>query len=455
MRSFAVGEGTALLRCEEGHCSGCAAEASSEPQRDSTSWDPMGLGACTWASCPKQYASRKAYELHAWTCELCSWASREVQPYLDLVCKCLIFYLDLALDVQAIIFFMNCHEYQFALLNLLGILLSNVYTFVDMRVVVGTAGADAWEALTAGYLVPFNLHYAYLTGLTWASWQKASKQSRQHESDKQRASLVKAKHPLLHCSRLAEALMEAFISSLVQSYALAHHNVSQKTAYFNLTQEQMVYFSLAFSFGNMGVALMGFDSAEGLHHLPGTGRSQATKLLVLVVRVAEVSSRITSIALFSVCTRGLIPLHFADAWPQPVQFLCKSFLLTAGPCLASPALRSVFSVFSLALFGICLASSTGCQGRLSQWDLSGKNRAPVPFLTFALQVLMDFLVLVVWIWASGGDTAKAFLSVLCCMNPLLEKGNPFSVRVDLYYAFRLGEFLLAGCSVYLARQPRK
>ena len=62
---------------------------------------------------------------------------------------------------------------------------------------------------------------------------------------------------------------------------------------------------------------------------------------------------------------------------------------------------------------------------------------------------MDFLVLIVWIWASGGDIAKAFLSVLCCMNPLLEKGNPFTVPVDLYYAMRLVEFLLAAVGVYL------
>lgn len=378
-----LGETSALLQCEEG-CRSChAAEGSQESERDSTSGDPTSLCACTWASSLRERASRRASEFQTQTSQLFSWASKEVQPYLELVWKCCIFYLDLALDVQAIVFFISCHEFQFGLVNLLGILLSNVYTFIDMRQAVETAGAQASEALTAGYLVPFNLHYLYLTGVTCASWRRE-------------APLVKGKHPLLHCSRLAEALMEASISSLVQSYALAHHEISQKTAYFNFTQEQIVYFSLAFSFGNMGFALMGFDSAEGLHHLPGTSRSYAVKLLVLVMRVAEVSSRITSIALFSVCTRGLIPLEFADSWPQPLQFLCKSFLLTAGPCL----------------------------------------------------VLMDFLVLIVWIWASGGDIAKAFLSVLCCMNPLLEKGNPFTVPVDLYYAMRLVEFLLAAVGVY-------
>ncbi|CAE7871395.1 unnamed protein product [Symbiodinium necroappetens] len=378
-----LGETAALLQCEEGCRSCCAAEGSQESERDNTGGDPTSLCTWTWASSLGEWASRRASEFQTWTSELFSWASKEVQPYLELVWKCCIFYLDLALDVQAIVFFMSSHEFQFGLVNLLGILLSNVYTFIDMRLVVDTAGAEASEALTAGYLVPFNLHYLYLTGVTWASWRRE-------------APLVKGKHPLLHCSRLAEALMEASISSLVQSYALAHHEISQKTAYFNFTQEQIVYFSLAFSFGNMGFALMGFDSAEGLHHLPGTSRSYAVKLLVLVMRVAEVSSRITSIALFSVCTRGWIPLQFADSWPQPLQFLCKSFLLTAGPCL----------------------------------------------------VLMDFLVLIVWIWASGGDVAKAFLSVLCCMNPLLEKGNPFTVQVDLYYAMRLVEFLLAAVGVY-------
>ena len=131
---------------------------------------------------------------------------------------------------------------------------------------------------------------------------------------------------------------------------------------------------LAFSFGNMGFALMGFDSAEGLHHLPGTSRSYAVKLLVLVMRVAEVSSRITSIALFSVCTRGWIPLQFADSWPQPLQFLCKSFLLTAGPCLA-PRLHSMCCCLS-QYFQTPQSSSSEKSPFRSQLDASGSDGLP-------------------------------------------------------------------------------
>ena len=167
-----LGETSALLQCEEG-CRSChAAEGSQESERDSTSGDPTSLCACTWASSLREWASGRASEFQTQTSQLFSWASKEVQPYLELVWKCCIFYLDLALDVQAIVFFISSHEFEFGLVNLLGILLSNVYTFIDMRQAVETAGAQASEALTAGYLVPFNLHYLYLTGVTWASWRR-------------------------------------------------------------------------------------------------------------------------------------------------------------------------------------------------------------------------------------------------------------------------------------------
>ena len=58
------------------------------------------------------------------------------------------------------------------------------------------------------------------------------------------------------------------------------------------------------------------------------------------------------------------------------------------------------------------------------------------------QVLLDFCVQLLWILFNGRDVTKAFLSVVCCMNPLLEKGNPFSVKVEFYYCFRLVELLL-------------
>ena len=65
------------------------------------------------------------------------------------------------------------------------------------------------------------------------------------------------------------------------------------------------------------------------------------------------------------------------------------------------------------------------------------------------QVLLDFSIQVLWISFNGRDVPKAFLSVLCCMNPLLEKGNPFSIKVEWYYSFRFLELLLMIFAVYL------
>ncbi|CAK9014976.1 CTD small phosphatase-like protein 2 [Durusdinium trenchii] len=298
------------------------------------------------------------------------------------------FYLDFALDVQTIVIFLSSGKYDFALLNYLAIMASSGYAFTEMR--HSRAPKEIEDGalkvyVTAGYLTPFCLHMGYLACVSWYDQKK---------------------HRLLECSKLAEATLEASISALVQTYALVHHDIPEKVAYLGLTQETMVLFSVMFSFGTMGYTLMGFDCKEpGLHNLPGTadllqqgnGKIWVKYVLLLVARTSEVASRITSIALFSVCTRGLIDLDFADEWPQPWKYLVKSFLLTLGPSL----------------------------------------------------VLFDFFIQLLWIhcYREGNET-KAFLSVLCCMNPLLERGNPFSVKVEWYYLFRLVELLLMVFAVF-------
>ena len=178
--------------------------------------------------------------------------------------------------------------------------------------------------VTAGYLTPFCLHMGYLTCVSWSAG-KDGKEAK--------------KHRLLECSKLAEATLEASISALVQTYAIAHHDIPQTIAYLGLTQEMMVLLSVLFSFCSMGYTLMGFDSKDpGLHHLPGTAdqtddNKRMKKVMLLMMRTAEVTSRITSIALFSVCTRDLINLDFADHWPQPWKYITRIFLLTLGPSL--------------------------------------------------------------------------------------------------------------------------
>ena len=176
--------------------------------------------------------------------------------------------------------------------------------------------------VTAGYLAPFCLHMAYLTCVSW--------------SDK-----GEKKHRLMECSKLAEATLEASISALLSAYALAHHDIPQTIVYLGITQEMMVFASMIWSFATMGYTLMGFDCKEpGLDHLPGTADreedSQMEKLFLLgVARTSEIASRISSIALFSVCTRGLVDVHFADQWPEPWKYLTQNFLLTLGPSLVS------------------------------------------------------------------------------------------------------------------------
>lgn len=261
----------------------------------------------------KQHSDNKAWKSLMWL-----RFTMEAPFYFDLIVLVLVFYYaDVALDCNAVRIFIENQQWKYCAINVGAIFVANAWTFYEMRGSVSTTETD-WPAefavggsiLWAGYLIPSSLHIGYLVGVSL---------------------MIGRKHPLLLCAKLAEATLEASISSLVQVYALIYSS-------YDWGMWLQIAWSFVSSCLSIGYAYACFDRQGpglGLNGIPGKLRGWSCSessvfFLVYIFRCAEVSSRISSIAIFSVATRGY--LHMPDWLPLPenVAMALNFCLITAG-----------------------------------------------------------------------------------------------------------------------------
>lgn len=199
-----------------------------------------------------------------------------------------LYYVDMALDVKALVSFMHLQQYSFFCINLGAILLSWLLTFSDLiRIGDHDFKVSYGESLLLGFSYPLQLHMVYLTYLCI----KAGK-----------------KHPVLISAKFAEASIEAVISALVQLYSLCF--CSEAIAASNCVIEGDNQFwlavSVASSLVSIGAAFSVFDMRSyGLAGLPGSLTTYLDPLYLCVVlfRTSEITSRLTSLAAFQLVTR--------------------------------------------------------------------------------------------------------------------------------------------------------
>jgi len=202
--------------------------------------------------------------------------------YLEvLIFICMFYYIDVFLDIVTMTIFIQTGDPMFFMANLTGIALGILFSFVDMIRQVDVTRESRIVVLALGFLMPLQLHVILLSFLSIYQGQK---------------------HLLLYSAKLAESVVEATIIALVQTYAVIFKS--------SIASENTVYWSIAISYCSIGFAFTTFDrSSMGLLGLPGGSSSWDFKLiLVFFCRICEVTSRITSLALFQRATRNKLCL---------------------------------------------------------------------------------------------------------------------------------------------------
>eukprot|EP00929_Paragymnodinium_shiwhaense_P062865 TRINITY_DN31403_c0_g1_i1.p1 TRINITY_DN31403_c0_g1~~TRINITY_DN31403_c0_g1_i1.p1 ORF type:complete len:1376 (-),score=462.91 TRINITY_DN31403_c0_g1_i1:157-4284(-) len=286
------------------------------------------------------------------------------------------YYLDVILDIKMCMTFVRYGDVWFMTFSVLGIVLALIFTTMEMnrqlsslREAGNIAAADGLFAqlLFIGFLIPFQLHMFYIC--CRSVWDGKP-------------------HLFLYTSKLAESVVEATVSGSVQTYA---------TIFRHLDVEDMVvaYASVALSYLSIGLAFTSFDRREtGLASLPGLATGwfshYGALIAVLVCRICEVTSRVTSLGLFQLAMR--------------FETVFGRFVL--GPLIAFDGLAMVVLTVVFQL-----------QQR-SGWDA----------LLQALQYSVP--------------------SVIGFMNPLLSRGNTHTIPAWAYYSLRLVELLIMGWLVW-------
>ncbi|CAE7421508.1 unnamed protein product [Symbiodinium natans] len=207
--------------------------------------------------------------------------------------------VDLLMDVQAMTIFLQHAEHAFFLLNLAGVFLGLIWTAYEFYMViaggstVGGSKIPRSEIFFAGLTLPvLGQHVTYLAML----------------------SLFRGEvHPFLFVSTLSEAILESSFSSYIQTYAVVF------TDEMTWAQKSQLYFSIFMSFVSIGYAFSTIDMFKNgrmLVKIPGFCKGfDARFFTVFFFRVAEITSRATSLALFQAITRpyGMFVLIAADA----------------------------------------------------------------------------------------------------------------------------------------------
>jgi hypothetical protein len=296
---------------------------------------------------------------------LYSWRARMVIIFIfDIVIWMWFrYYLDLYLDVQAMEIFVRNGQWQFFSCNLLGIVLGLFWTAVEFYKALRESNAPGWsslpgeQVLLVGLCLPLaGLHMTYLAIVSL---------------------MMGCKHRFLYISALAEAILESAVSAFVQTYAVVFSKL-------DIADKMDLYSSIALSFVSIGFAFSSLDKMDGgelLVHLPGSCRSSTAQWwIVFVFRVAEVSSRATSLALF--------------------QRVWRPYGLFAVVGIDSVIIVAVAAVFQYH------------RGRFT-----GRNQ---------MELLRSNIV-------------YALPSVVCLMTPMLEKDTPLTVPPGFYYTLRILE----------------
>eukprot|EP00931_Biecheleriopsis_adriatica_P083312 TRINITY_DN5689_c0_g1_i1.p1 TRINITY_DN5689_c0_g1~~TRINITY_DN5689_c0_g1_i1.p1 ORF type:complete len:1859 (+),score=473.63 TRINITY_DN5689_c0_g1_i1:70-5577(+) len=297
---------------------------------------------------------------------LSSWRIRRVAFFVFdiLVAMWLRYYLDLYLDVQAMKIFWLHGDKWFFLSNFSGIVLGLLWTAVEFYKILRDDGKDAadnglpgWQVLVVGLLIPLaGLHVTYLSILSL---------------------IMGVKHRFLFISTLAESVLESAVSAFVQTYAVVFSKLT-------LADKVDLYSSIALSFVSIGYAFSALDKYDGgelMVKVPGLCRGSSAKWWgVFIFRIAEVTSRATSLALFQCVWRpwGIATVMFAD---------------------------TVLVVTMAAIFQCARGQTYGRGGGL---------------------LIRDNLV-------------YALPSSICLMTPMLEKDSPMTLPPEIYYSVRVLE----------------
>eukprot|EP00929_Paragymnodinium_shiwhaense_P046105 TRINITY_DN2348_c0_g2_i1.p1 TRINITY_DN2348_c0_g2~~TRINITY_DN2348_c0_g2_i1.p1 ORF type:complete len:2067 (+),score=612.43 TRINITY_DN2348_c0_g2_i1:145-6345(+) len=305
-----------------------------------------------------------------------SWRLREWLEFIaDIVFAYMIrYYADLWLDVQAMWIFLKHNDVHFFYCNLLGICLALGWTALEMFKTLGKEESVSLlpreQILLVGLTLPLaGSHVLYLSILSLS---------------------LGYKHPFLFVSTLAEAILEASVSCGIQTYAVVLRRLEW-------ADRGPMYESIILSFFSIGHAFSSIDSYEGggfLCQLPGMLRSSTDKraILVLIFRIAEITSRATSIGLFmtAVHKEGFFAMCVVD------------FLVMV----------SITAIY--------------------QWNIaSAVHQSVSDRLSFTLSNIMFGIV-----------------SCCCLMAPVLEKDCVLTMPAGVYYLWRFIE--LCGMVAYAA-----
>ncbi|CAJ1387997.1 unnamed protein product, partial [Effrenium voratum] len=201
--------------------------------------------------------------------------------------------VDLGMDIQAMGIFLQHKQPWFFILNLLGVFLGLLWTAYEFYMVITAPNSKitSTEIFFSGLTLPLlGQHVTFLALLSL--W---------------RGEL----HPFLFVSTLAEAILESSFSSFIQTYAVVFTELTW-------IQRSQLYISVFMSFVSIGYAFSTIDMFQGgrmLVKIPGFCKSFNGRFcVVFVFRVAEITSRATSLALFQAVTRpyGMFVLIAAD-----------------------------------------------------------------------------------------------------------------------------------------------
>lgn len=284
----------------------------------------------------------------------------------------LFYYADLALDIIMMRNFYRDGEYEFIFATLAGIFLGIVFTFGEMFFSTNPQKFDLADfnprvMLLVGFLLPVQLHVAYLCVFSTRNWRM---------------------HPLTVSSKFAEATIEGTVGAIVQTYYLIFQDFDKHP-----NELKTNYLSVLTSFLSLGWAFSAFDRRRhGLRGLAGVTEGFHLKgLLVFVFRFCEVVSRVASLGLFQLAvrnesfsdfsfgTRGMLSVIVADGvimfllttvfqgangtW-ENIQFFIPSMFVFMNPMLLS---ENAFTMPANVYFLVRFVELSGMM--LAAWKL--------------------------------------------------------------------------------------
>eukprot|EP00929_Paragymnodinium_shiwhaense_P015852 TRINITY_DN123955_c0_g1_i1.p1 TRINITY_DN123955_c0_g1~~TRINITY_DN123955_c0_g1_i1.p1 ORF type:complete len:1401 (+),score=339.02 TRINITY_DN123955_c0_g1_i1:82-4203(+) len=208
-------------------------------------------------------------------------------PFELIVLTLVLYYVDLALDIQALCGFWAMSQFWFFGINLAAIVSTWGLTFVELLGFTKDFSLGDKQNLILGMAFPLQAHILVL--VVFSIQQKKP-------------------HPVLVASKFAEAGIEAVTSSLIQLYSIIFCNeeLDFATCQFEGNKRNLMAFSVLSSVITIAVAFTMFDLKEyGASGYPGSLASkwEISYVGLLLFRVMEVGSRLLTGGLFQLVTR--------------------------------------------------------------------------------------------------------------------------------------------------------